>query len=94
MVQGKVVGRELDDDDVGHASGRARGACVVVVAVVAWRSIAVHCGGALRNQSMMGRLEAGGTEEFDSVDSSEPENQKDLDIIWVHSQAGLELRGA
>lgn len=82
MVHGKVVGRELDRDDVG----RGHGARVVVVAVVAWRTIAVRCLGALRNPNMMGRLEAGGTGEVDSVDSSEPKNQNDLDIIWVQSQ--------
>lgn len=82
MVHGKVVGRELDRDGVG----RGRGARVVVVAVVAWRTIAVRCLRTLRNPNMMGRLEAGGSEEVDSVDSSEPKNPNDLDIIWVRSQ--------
>lgn len=82
VVHDKVVGRGVDHDDVGRGRGRR----AVVVAVVAWRTIAVRCTGGLRNQCMMGRLEAGGNEEVDSVGSSEPIDHKDLDIIWVHSQ--------
>lgn len=90
VVHDKAVGWGVDHDDVGHG----RGAGLVVVAVAAWRTVAAGCSGALWNQCMMGCLEAGGTEEVDSVGSSEPKDQKDFDIIWVHSQDGLDIRGA
>lgn len=85
MVRDKAVGRGVDHD----AAVRGRGIGLIVVAMVAWLTIAVCFGLALRNRCMTGRVEAGVTEEVDFVSSSKPRDKKDLDIIWAHTQRGL-----